>query len=223
MRTPTPAWSKWLVIILLILMGTFGLPGLAAGSVNWFVADWVETLYVVLTGLWLSLVFSSRSELKDSGETRYMGPSDLVLIVAFLISIPLAVLDRVRGPSLAGWAGYPALGSSLSLLAATIWILALRAHREAQVETPLVLGGRELITYGIYRMLRHPIYTALLLWGIGLPLTLGSLWAMVISGLLVSVALFQRIRAEEKQLASQYGDLYRHYQQQTWRLIPYLF
>lgn len=88
------------------------------------------------------------------------------------------------------------------------------ASTTVQVET-----GQKVVSTGLYGLVRHPMYTGNVLMLVGLPLALGSYWALafVIPGVAVLAA---RIQDEEKLLGDEL-DGYREYTQQVRsRLIP---
>lgn len=80
-----------------------------------------------------------------------------------------------------------------------------------------------LVSSGIYKYIRHPMYTAIWLWVIGQALLLqnyiGGLSGLLSFGLLY----FLRVQKEEQMMVSQFGNHYVAYKQKTKRLIPYLF
>ena len=82
--------------------------------------------------------------------------------------------------------------------------------------------GHELVTDGIYRLIRNPSYLGLLVNSLGWALAFRSGVGVLLSALMM-VPLHARIVAEEVLLRSRFGDEYRSYYQQTWRLIPWLY
>lgn len=79
-----------------------------------------------------------------------------------------------------------------------------------------------LITDGPYRLVRHPMYSALFLIGIGFALlSTNSIIAVSFLGSF-SLMYFIRVSDEEKMMIEQFGDAYREYMQRTGRLIPHL-
>ena len=81
----------------------------------------------------------------------------------------------------------------------------------------------ELVQHGIYRHIRHPMYTSFWLWGLA-QLMLVPNWIAGLTGL-ASVAwlYFSRIENEEAMMRAQFGEKYEEYCRTTSRLIPKLF
>ena len=80
-----------------------------------------------------------------------------------------------------------------------------------------------LITHGIYRFVRHPIYLGvLLICNVALPVYSSSAWGFLVLSLLIPV-LLGRIRMEERLLTEHFGDAYREYQASTRKLIPFVY
>jgi len=82
-----------------------------------------------------------------------------------------------------------------------------------------VLKGQSLVTHGIYRFIRHPIYTGDLLLFIGLELALNS-WLVLTVFLLISIGIKQALK-EEAQLSPSFSE-YDAYCKQTKRFIPFV-
>jgi protein-S-isoprenylcysteine O-methyltransferase Ste14 len=79
--------------------------------------------------------------------------------------------------------------------------------------------GHELVTTGLYGVIRHPSYLGLLINALGWALAFRSGVGLLLTALLVP-PLLARIRAEEALLQSQFGDAYEAYRSRTSRLIP---
>lgn len=81
---------------------------------------------------------------------------------------------------------------------------------------------QRVITTGPYALVRHPMYTALILFYGATPLALGSYWALFLSVLIIPILVF-RIKDEEKELSANL-DGYRDYARKVkYRLIPGLW
>lgn len=81
--------------------------------------------------------------------------------------------------------------------------------------------NHQLIQDGIYKIVRHPIYTGLLLLFIGNAIIVGD-YRAIIAVLIVFVSLWLKLKKEEKLLSEIFGTEYIEYKNQTKALIPYL-
>ena len=89
--------------------------------------------------------------------------------------------------------------------------------------TVVIHEGHELVTRGIYRFVRNPMYLGLFVALIvGLPLYVSSLRAFLVSLLLVPIVL-NRVRLEEELLTEHFGEKYLEYKRTTKRIIPGVF
>ncbi len=79
-----------------------------------------------------------------------------------------------------------------------------------------------LITRGAYRFIRHPLYSSLLLFGLGAFLKNPSLWGGgLVGALFAGVILTARI--EEKHNLERFGEEYQHYRDKTKRFVPFIY
>jgi protein-S-isoprenylcysteine O-methyltransferase Ste14 len=137
------------------------------------------------------------------------------LLPAVFVFTPWLDFASYHRPEWLGW---------LALLpfVANLW-LRWRAQRDLGRNWSSTLAVRpehRLVTEGIYRFLRHPIYTALWLWALAQPLLLPN-WAAGFGGLLAVIPLtLLRIPREEALMLEQFGDAYRTYMNHTGRLLP---
>ena len=81
--------------------------------------------------------------------------------------------------------------------------------------------GHELIRSGPYALVRHPIYAGLLMAFVGTALARGE-WRGLIAVALVFVALWRKLRLEEKWMRAQFGDSYEAYSRQVAALVPHI-
>jgi protein-S-isoprenylcysteine O-methyltransferase Ste14 len=94
----------------------------------------------------------------------------------------------------------------------------LRANWSATVT---VKQQHELIRSGPYAIVRHPIYSGILLAFIGSALARGQ-WRGVLALAIVIVALWRKMRLEERWMSETFGDEYQRYRARTAALIPFL-
>jgi protein-S-isoprenylcysteine O-methyltransferase Ste14 len=82
--------------------------------------------------------------------------------------------------------------------------------------------GHELVTGGLYRVIRHPSYLGVLLGLFGWALVFRSAIGVLVSLLLIPL-LVARMNSEEALLESEFGQQYADYRRRTWRLLPFLY
>lgn len=85
-----------------------------------------------------------------------------------------------------------------------------------------IVPDHKLVTYGIYKHVRHPITTAAIIYDAGIPLIFSSLYGFLVMLGLIPLFLY-RIQIEEKMLIERFGDEYREYMKRTKRLIPFIY
>ncbi len=79
----------------------------------------------------------------------------------------------------------------------------------------------ELIRSGPYRLVRHPIYTGLLLGFIGTAMARDE-WRGWLAVLIAFAALWRKLRLEERWLTEQFGESYRQYRAKVAALLPFV-
>jgi protein-S-isoprenylcysteine O-methyltransferase Ste14 len=89
--------------------------------------------------------------------------------------------------------------------------------------TVVIREDHKLITHGIYRYVRNPMYFgAIIALVVGLPAYAQSLGAFLVSLLLVPIIL-NRVRLEEELLTEHFRDEYLDYKKSTKRIIPFVY
>jgi protein-S-isoprenylcysteine O-methyltransferase Ste14 len=103
-----------------------------------------------------------------------------------------------------------------------LWLF-YRSHADLGTNWSITLEVREhhrLITQGVYRRIRHPMYSALALYAVAHALVIPN-WVAGPSNLVAFVLLFSlRVSAEERMMLEQFGDEYTAYIARTKRLVP---
>ncbi len=95
-------------------------------------------------------------------------------------------------------------------------------HRKVGGRGTDLKPAERLITSGIYRYIRNPMYMGQIIFLIGLTLTLRSILAALIT-LGTMIWFHFRVLREEGRMIELYGDSYTGYMRQTKRWIPGLF
>jgi protein-S-isoprenylcysteine O-methyltransferase Ste14 len=140
-----------------------------------------------------------------------------------IITLVVAGFDAVRFQWSTMTSDYIILGIALLIPGCilSIWAPAVNTHFEPTVRIQKD-RNHQVCTSGPYKFVRHPGYTSLILFTLGMPFILGSWWALVSSVAIVGITLF-RTAKEDKTLQEELPG-YREYTASTrYRLIPYLW
>lgn len=86
-----------------------------------------------------------------------------------------------------------------------------------------IIEGHELITTGPYKIVRHPIYSALFGLLIVTGYSITQLWAFIIAIVFYFIGTIFRTRVEEQLLIQHFGDQYEKYKKKVPAIIPYIY
>jgi protein-S-isoprenylcysteine O-methyltransferase Ste14 len=136
------------------------------------------------------------------------------LLAAYWLDPPWMHALRLPLPAWLRWAGFGLGLLSLALLAWTE--AALGAQWSAQLQ---LRDEHELITTGPYARVRHPLYTSVLGFGLGVALLTAHV-LFVVFAILGPVGVMVRAPKEEQMLLERFGEAYRAYMQSTGRFFP---
>ncbi len=115
---------------------------------------------------------------------------------------------------------YNIVGLALLVIGFAIAFVAVGTLRRSYASTLVIRENHQLITHGIYRFTRHPVYLGVIIVSIGMPVFASSLYGLLTMSALIPIFL-NRIRMEERMLTDEFGDAYRTYRGATSKLIPY--
>jgi protein-S-isoprenylcysteine O-methyltransferase Ste14 len=153
------------------------------------------------------------------------GPREQILLLASSTGLGLLPLLYIAFdlPQFADYAFQPAQ-AWLGLFVAMASLAMFRfTHRALGRNWSISLEIREphmLVTQGVYRHVRHPMYTAFWLWAVAQALLLPN-WIAGFAGLVgFGILFFGRVAREERLMLEKFGDDYRTYMSRTSRLIP---
>jgi protein-S-isoprenylcysteine O-methyltransferase Ste14 len=155
---------------------------------------------------------------------RSWWPSDLghwlvalqfVLILLVLLS-PVTVLSSTRFS-----AAFRLAGVGLMVGGIVLGAESLRRLRPSLTASGALKSEGTLVTSGPYRLVRHPVYTAQMLFTLGWSLAFGG-WLTAICALLLAILLNFKGLGEERRLLQRFPE-YREYRTRTRRFIPLIY
>ena len=168
-----------------------------------------------------------RSRKTPTASRRECARERVLLAISFtgLFIVPL-IFVTTGEPRFAGYPFHPVLAWLGTLVFAFSLLLFHRTHRDLGRFWSVTLEIRQthrLVTTGVYRHVRHPMYSAFFLWAIAQALLLPN-WIAGPAGLVGFGILFAfRVGREERMMEATFGDAYRTYAAHTRMVIPGLF
>ncbi|MGH7163243.1 MAG: methyltransferase family protein [Planctomycetota bacterium] len=139
-----------------------------------------------------------------------------------LLQLPLLRAGRWRTPLPLAW---PTVwtGVALALSGVAIRLWSLSVLRENFSYVVHVDKGHRLVTAGPYRLVRHPLYSGLIVFFLGVPLVICDLWILLVLAGYIGVSVTLRIRREERALRERFGAAYEAWRAKTRLLVPFIF
>ena len=177
---------------------------------------WIYFIGIVIEMI-IRAPLNKRRRAQKMTERRITSQETMILFLLLIGMFIIPMIHATTGwlnfanytlPAWAGWLGVVILAAAL--------IVFWRAHADLGANWSPTLEIREkheLITRGIYGVIRHPMYASQWLWVIAQPLLLQN-WVAGWLNLLVFIPFYLlRVRAEEQLMIEQFGDQYREYMQ----------
>ncbi len=183
---------------------------------NLFLAMWVTWLVY-----WLALAGRAKVSTRREpwlSRVLHLGPLVLAGLLLGLPSMPIPVLGARFLPP-ATWAFWSGAVLTAGGLLFTVWARQHIGRNWSAIVT--IKQDHELITTGPYAIVRHPIYTGLLLAFAGSALALGE-WRGVLAVAIVFLSLWRKLGIEERWMREHFGESYQAYSQRVAALVPFL-
>lgn len=177
----------------------------------------VTLIWQAIAVLWIITAAFDRTTPQPRAERSVPNYSHYLLLLPaalllFYPQIPLASLGRTLFQS-------NTLGLSLVLAGAAFTGLARLALGANWSARPRIRVGHTLSTSGPYSVVRHPIYTGILLALLGTALILGEIRGYI-AVIVAFIAFLIKSRAEDRLLAERFGPDFADYRRRTKALIP---
>lgn len=115
------------------------------------------------------------------------------------------------------------LGAALFVFGLTLRWVAIISLKRAFTVKVTILKNHQLKSDGVYRWVRHPSYTGMYIYALGLGFALHNILSVFILLWGVWYTTHKRIPIEESVLEEHFGDSYRNYKAKTWKLFPLIY
>jgi protein-S-isoprenylcysteine O-methyltransferase Ste14 len=158
-------------------------------------------------------------------ESRYSKQEQFLLTLLMLGLIVPIIYAATRWLDFANYT-LPAWAVGLGVLLTAISLFIFwRGHADLGSNWSPTLAIREqheLVTRGIYSVIRHPMYASQWIFSLAAPLLLQN-WIAGFLNLLIFIPFYLlRVKAEEQMMLEQFGDQYRSYMQKVGAVFPKL-
>jgi protein-S-isoprenylcysteine O-methyltransferase Ste14 len=152
--------------------------------------------------------------------------SRLAHVIPLALAVVLVSVPRVRFAGLgervlpmAEWPFWAGAALTAGGMVFTVWARIHIGRNWSGIVT--IKEDHELVTAGPYAIVRHPIYTGLLLAIAGSALARAE-WRGILAGLIAFGALWRKLRFEERWLRVQFGEAYLQYCRRVAALVPFI-
>lgn len=146
----------------------------------------------------------------------FMFPAALLL--GFALEHLLRLPFPVTRTGLEHWVG-AIIAGALILIGIAIFAAGVRGFSRAATPLPTNQSPRALVTTGVYRWTRNPIYLAFFLIYAGIGITVRSPWILILLIPLAVVMRYGVVAREEAYLEGRFGDAYRDYKARVRRWL----
>jgi protein-S-isoprenylcysteine O-methyltransferase Ste14 len=118
---------------------------------------------------------------------------------------------------------FPIVGIGLMVLGMTIRLTAINQLKRFFTINVAIRDDHQLITGGLYKVIRHPAYTGGILTFIGCGLCYGNLLSFLFIAIPYIILILNRITVEEVILEKKFGEAYTEMKRRTKKLIPFVY
>ncbi len=182
----------------------------------------IGTAWIVTVIVWLIGAFATKpTARRQPAESRWLdiGEAWMAALLLFRNRLRFGPLERRFVPNTQSvvW-----LGVALTIAGLSLAIAARLFLGGNWSGTVTIKKGHTLVRRGPYALVRHPIYSGILLAILGTALAIGEIRALM-GASLVFLILWHKMNLEERFMTEQFGASYAEYRHQVKALIPFVW
>lgn len=181
------------------------------------IASSVGLIWAAFWIYWLASAMSAKRNLGTAARSHAGVRVVIFLAAALLIRATISLFPPASTQPIiiSQWIG---LGAQIIGLAYAVWA---RIHIGRNWGMPMSRKDQpELITTGPYRLVRHPIYTGIIVAGLGTTLVFGPVWLIAV--IAAAAYFYYSAVTEERMLTREFGKSYEDYRKRSKMFFPYL-
>ncbi|MGQ9806522.1 MAG: methyltransferase family protein [Chlorobiales bacterium] len=208
---------------------------LALGLPAYFLEVWMSWQMLVMYAAYMVFLLGSvwntiatgqvSQKVESKSVQKELGVSTSLATAGLWLIHPLAIYDFAKLKSLA--LVLPETASMLVAGAVLLTAIVLVHHATRTLgkffDRLVLKDDHQLITSGIYSVIRHPIYLAYFLLFSGFALAMQSLYALILFAMVGGVVFSNHIRVEETMMEQRFGSAFRDYRARTKKFIPFIY
>ncbi len=185
---------------------------------------------ILFTGAGISIYFRMKAD-RDSGErlSRNTDGTPMMLVIRigglilwfspimYLLNPQWMAWSKIGLPEWVRWFGF---GFGIIVVGLIYWLFI--SIQGGITPVSATRTNHKLVTHGIYRWVRHPLYTV----GSSLYIAFALMadnWFIILLATLAFIAMAIRTPKEEANLIEKFGDEYREYMKRTGKFLPKFF
>jgi protein-S-isoprenylcysteine O-methyltransferase Ste14 len=178
--------------------------------------------------VWIAFLLYWQIKAINTKTTQRLEPAASRIFRVLIFVIAIVLLSTTRIPL--RWLYFPLwpvgfwpfwLGAAIAV-AGILFAVWAREHLGSNWSRSVTIKqGHELITTGPYAVVRHPIYTGILIGFLGVAIAISQVRGFIVF-VLIFLVFWLKLRMEEEWMHSQFGETYATYARQTAALVPYL-
>jgi protein-S-isoprenylcysteine O-methyltransferase Ste14 len=165
-------------------------------------------------------VIAQLSSLNQPAKKQAGIMTTLIVIVPFILAVGLFYLGRYFG-TYQGNTLSRVCGTIVSTIGLIIYLLSHVYLRRNWSLSASIKEAHQLVTGGIYRFVRHPMYSSMIMIVLGSGLLVDN-YLIMLSTSLVGITCHIRATREESLLAEEFPE-YREYSKKTKMFIPWIY
>lgn len=179
----------------------------------------MDIIFIIITVLWLLEFLLFPSLYKSKKNSRSFSVILVCIITVMLTNGLMYLTDTLLFKS------YSLKGISLLIytLGLTIRYYSLVLLGENFSREVDVKKDQELVSRGLYRYIRHPLYLGLFLLTVAVPLYFGNVLMFILASLLMLWAISIRIDEEEEMMQQVLGERYKVWKDKRYKFIPFIY
>jgi protein-S-isoprenylcysteine O-methyltransferase Ste14 len=207
-------WALLILIVVLVLVAS--LIAHARPSPGMLLSGMVWLMFVTYWSIAAKNRAADRNSESSTSRMRHAVMLDLALLLLF---IPVPFLTRYFLPA---WRWRVAAGLSVQIASMLLAFWARRHLGRNWSAEVRVAENHSLVLTGPYRVLRHPIYSAMVGMFAGTAIV-SAQWHALVAIVVLLIAYRRKIQMEEDAMGATFGADYDQYRRASWALLPGIY